>query len=515
MEEEATPKPAKAIENNNLNLSWRDGRYHRFYEVVDQLVREVQEHVWVKTGQPKRRLRGDGLAKLHYSVECLVRDCVAVVLHRKRKGEASIRLGQYYYDLNRPDQMLTYSIHIQRAFQGLKELGYLTITKEGFHDRIGRKDGTATSRLTRYIAADHLLALFSDRELKVLPVLVPQYEQPELIKVRVKQKDGDGIRRKLSVPVQETVDTQVMRSNLRLINKAQSRYWYDLEISNDELTSLQQRLADDPKDERIIRLDQRSLHRVFNDPELQTGGRFYGGWWQNIPREYRRHLAVNGKQMVELDYSNQHPSILYAQEGITRPTDCYSKVIKLSQLPNGVTISELRDTVKAAFNAMLNSPKVLKNAPTGIEPKRFGLKWRDISEAITTFHKPIAHHFYSGVGLRLQRMDSDIAEKVMVHFAKYNIAILPLHDSFLIHHGYEHELRDEMDKAFKDVVGISPKVDRKEEKKVNEMTGMETDDDFGEPVTSDIYELLASLDGHDHRLNEFFSLQNKRKSASS
>ena len=55
---EATPKPAKAIQNNNLNLSWRDARYHRFYEVVDQLVREVQEHVWVKTGQPKRRLRG-------------------------------------------------------------------------------------------------------------------------------------------------------------------------------------------------------------------------------------------------------------------------------------------------------------------------------------------------------------------------------------------------------------------------------------------------------------------------
>ena len=77
---EATSKTVNASKADNLNLSWRDTRYHRFYEVVDQLVHELQEHVWVKTGKPKRRLKGDGLGKLHYSVECLVRDCMAVVL---------------------------------------------------------------------------------------------------------------------------------------------------------------------------------------------------------------------------------------------------------------------------------------------------------------------------------------------------------------------------------------------------------------------------------------------------
>ena len=106
---EAASKPAIRKQTNSLNLSWRDARYHRFYEVVDQLVHELQEHVWVKIGKPKRRLKGDGLEKLHYSVECLVRDCMAVVLQRKRKSEAAIRKGQHYYSSNRPDQMLTYS----------------------------------------------------------------------------------------------------------------------------------------------------------------------------------------------------------------------------------------------------------------------------------------------------------------------------------------------------------------------------------------------------------------------
>ena len=109
---EAISKHVIAKETDSFNLSWRDQRYHRFYEVVDYLVQELQDHVWMKTGKPKRRLKGDGLEKLHYSVECLVRDCMAVVLQRKRKGEASIRKGQHHYSSDRPDQMLTYSIHI-------------------------------------------------------------------------------------------------------------------------------------------------------------------------------------------------------------------------------------------------------------------------------------------------------------------------------------------------------------------------------------------------------------------
>ena len=120
--EAATSKPVKTNSVDGLKLSWRDRKYHRFYEVVDQLVDELQDHVWVKKGKAKRRLKGDGLEKLFYSVECLVRDCMAVVLQRKRKSEAAIRKGQYYYSSERPDRMLTYSIHIERAFEDLVEL---------------------------------------------------------------------------------------------------------------------------------------------------------------------------------------------------------------------------------------------------------------------------------------------------------------------------------------------------------------------------------------------------------
>ena len=66
--------------NSVISLSWRDKRYQRFYEIIDRLVNQLQEHVWRENGKRKRRLAGNDLDKLHYSVECLVRDCIAVVL---------------------------------------------------------------------------------------------------------------------------------------------------------------------------------------------------------------------------------------------------------------------------------------------------------------------------------------------------------------------------------------------------------------------------------------------------
>jgi hypothetical protein len=503
---EATAKPVNASKADNLKLSWRDARYHRFYEVVDQLVDELQEHVWVKTGKAKRRLKGDGLEKLYYSVECLVRDCMAVVLQRKSEGEASIHLGQYYYAANRPNKMLTYSISIERGFKGLEELGYLSINKKGYFDHEGRKDGTPTSRLSRYIATDRLLGLFNDMELKALPAIIPLYADPALVRVRVKEQDSNGVDRKRSVTIGETPEVVTMRENLGIINKALSKYWYDLEILDEELSNLQKRLTADPENERTIRMDQRSLYRVFNDPDLQTGGRFYGGWWQNIPRGYRHHLTVNGKRMVELDYSNQHPSILYAREGVVRPADCYSGVIKPSLIIDGAAAKDVRDMVKAAFNAMLNSPKPLSRAPSEVKPSKFGLKWAQVSEAIIAFHEPIAHHFYTGVGLKLQRLDSDIAENILLHFAQRQIAILPLHDSFLMHHGYEASLTPVMSFAFEEVVGASPKIDRKEPDKVLQ-DAVDEDDPFGPMTTDDLDEILADLDvGYEHRLMAFRAL---------
>ena len=295
-----------------------------------------------------------------------------------------------------------------------------------------------------------------------------------------------------------------------------------IEIDDDELERLQVRLSEDLKDPRQIDMSRRSLYRVFNDPDLQTGGRFYGGWWQNVPREYRPYLLVNGKQMVEYDYSNQHPSILYAQAGLERPADCYRDVIKIKdlpggKLPQGKTAEDLRNLIKASFNAMLNAKKPLRNPPRDVRPKAFGLKWRDVSDAIMAFHVPIAQHFYTGVGLHLQRIDSDIAEKVMLAFIGMDAPILPLHDSFLVHNGYEGELPTVMNAASVDVIGIplnaAPKKkatsDGASAEKilmpVNAPTDIDDDADWN------ISQILDARQGWEKRLDQFFQMRHRSR----
>ena len=66
------------------------------------------------------------------------------------------------------------------------------------------------------------------------------------------------------------------------------------------------------------------LYRVFNNGSFDEGGRFYGGWWQNLPSEYRQFITINGHTTSEYDYSA--PSILamlYAELGQPLRDDAY------------------------------------------------------------------------------------------------------------------------------------------------------------------------------------------------
>ncbi len=500
------------------HLSWRDNRYKRFYEVVDQLVHEVQEHIWLGLGKRKRRVQGKELNKLHYSIECIVRDCIAVVHTRKRIGEASIYKGQYHYGANRPDQMLTYKIHVQRAFNTLKEMGYLMITRRGFYARENAQNQELTSQLTRFVATDKLLNLFHQDELFLAPLIVPQYVDPQPIKVKSRKKDEQGISRRVNHNLERSEYVETMSANLKLINKTLSKHWYDLELSNDQMDGLARLRAPKGMPPRPVMFERRSVYRVFNDPKLQTGGRFFGAWWQDIPSSYRHFLLINGKRTVEIDYSSMHPTILYAWAGKEKPSGAYSNILNPKKFPKDSYSSEensmkgFRQMIERCLNAMLNSPKPTTRPPRkkkekDSNPSDFGLTWKEVSGAILEFHEPIKDHFFSGLGGKLQRIDSNIAERTMLHFARMGIPVLPMHDSFIMHHGYEGYLREVMAQSFYEVVGVRAKIDIKtpdtKAKKLIEppidFEGMSIDEEF-----SVVLDYLS--EGHVRRLNAFQKL---------
>ena len=83
------------------------------------------------------------------------------------------------------------------------------------------------------------------------------------------------------------------------------------------------------------------------------------------------------------------------------------------------------------------------------------MSWKKFLDHIKSYHPKLKSLFGTGIGLKFQRKDSDIAEATMLHFTTRNIPILPVHDSFIMHHGYEDELRNVMDREFEKKVGTS------------------------------------------------------------
>ena len=502
-------------------ITTRDTRYSAFHKIVDSITDELQDMIWLGESKPRRRLKGEHLNKLKYSVEKLVRDSVAIKHSPKRKALASIHLGRERYKASTYNTMLTYRIHVERCFEGMIEIGYLRLEKKGYHDPAGNRF------LTRYSATSKLLSKFPAKLSKALPVFIPQDRDDNIIRVQEtfkKMVKGKEVKAKRLVEYQETSETKLMRDNLNKINTTLSHYWFDLRLDDEDFVAMQDSMLSkkqrDAGTDRQLNLSKRNMYRVFNDAEMTLGGRFYGGWWQEVPKGYRHYIVMNAKPMVEFDYANLHPRILYAEAGLTPPDDCYSGIYP--EFTEGLMPpnSSLRKTVKIALNAMLNATKPLNRPPRGFRKSDCNCSWKDLCEAILKKHQPIADKFFTGQGLRLQRIDSEIAEYVMLHFAKHDMPILPLHDSFLIRSGYEESLEQVMQEAFYHLVGSDVGIEEKKMALPNTMNKderrvwdkVQAQRANNKPNTLSIYELLAYTEtGHEKRLDTFFSLPRSTK----
>ena len=416
--------------------------------VSEQIVDELQS-IYRPQGLGKlRKLKGDRLQCLRRSVNSLIADSLPLIMGRTSSHRyASIHKRSNHYAGDRYDPSQTYKIHVVTAYEGMVWLGYLQ------EEKIGVSLRTQGKYLTRYSATRKLLKLFGDIDVELLPVLIPskRLEEPLIVKIKREEIDERGKRFNISEQVnyEDTAATQQMRSNLELINNNLERHWIDIGLKDSELHEVRRQLSQDTvrNDEypETLNLGKRYLHRSFLNTEFTSGGRFYGGWWQIIPKLFRSHILIDDKRTVELDYSGLHPAFLYAQEAQQIPDDPYDVGLNLGH----------RDIVKRAFNAMLNAEKELKRAPQKLKIRQTGITWTELSNRLSELHRPIQHHFYTGVGNYLQFRDSQIAERIMLRFIKEKAGavVLPVHDSFIVHHGYETELHGMMIEEFQRLCG--------------------------------------------------------------
>ena len=68
------------------------------------------------------------------------------------------------------------------------------------------------------------------------------------------------------------------------------------------------------------------MTRVFNgglEGNWERGGRFYGGWWQQIDKEDPAKIYINDKPTLEVDFKAFHPNLLSNELGVKLSGDPY------------------------------------------------------------------------------------------------------------------------------------------------------------------------------------------------
>lgn len=239
----------------------------------------------------------------------------------------------------------------------------------------------------------------------------------------------------------DTPETSTMRANLRRLNDL-------LQGTDIALTRPANPLTDFDDEYSGQRTD---LYRVFNCGSFEQGGRFYGGWWQHAKRHLRPFITIDGQVTVEADFKGLHPAILFAKAKLDIPPDPYAFV-------PGITDNEtLRDHAKTTFLALLNADRTTKE-PRNFDSAAHGMTAEVFRQMVKDAFPMLPGIFGSGLGRYLQREDSDIAEKIMLHFASKGVAVLPVHDSFIVAAQYKDELIRVMQTVFHERYGQIPKI---------------------------------------------------------
>ncbi|HCK03348.1 MAG TPA: hypothetical protein DHV86_01100 [Methylophilaceae bacterium] len=195
----------------------------------------------------------------------------------------------------------------------------------------------------------------------------------------------------------------------------------------------------------------RTYTRRFVKSNLKLGGRFYGPYWQTLPKKYRKLIKINGEEVVELDYNAMHLHLLYSK--LNKSLYDYYPFNK-----DPYAIPEYnRKIVKLVFTACINENCTRKNinnvggqqVSEGL-PDLFeeGLPYREMVDSLGKNHPEVAPLFYSEIGYEISYMESRVTDYIVTVLTKHKIPVLSIHDSFVVVKSKVSFLRTIMQEAF-------------------------------------------------------------------
>lgn len=355
-----------------------------------------------------------------------------------------------------------------RIIEALELLGWAE-RRRGFKNKEGKNFPTS------FRAIGELLDIFEKSKfvwremgpIKSDVIVLKGYDKETRAKEIITFKDNNQIRK--------------WRKNLQTYNHFLTQNAICLNRDNFYIDALVRKMSDQnyqvdwmfgekKKKPRIFNFLHVQLRRIFARGRFDCGGRFYGGWWQFIPSEYRRYITINGLPTVEADYSELHPRLMYLNAGLEFPDgDLYDIGLRYDGIEYNKDVEPYktsRPIIKTFINATINDDRG-KFKLHGTDYKKLKMSPKELENLVVKRHPIIKDIKGKGLGLQFQFIDSQIAEKVMVEMMNRGRVCLPVHDSFICQEEYEEELRQLMHDSYLEIIEDIPKIKESERAKVD------------------------------------------------
>jgi hypothetical protein len=374
------------------------------------------------------------------------------------------------YVVNSRYNALYISPRIRPIVHILHKIGFIDLVN-GSNDRTGSGNNNHTTRIR---AAGPLHLLFAEMGLEIFQI--DSHHQKECIILKDLDTDEEGNTIKITVngkkkkvkskPVEydDNEFTNHARSILSRYNQLLSETYIDILFLDEPFITRTNKYN---KIQKIpINQQNKFVRRIFSRRKWDKNGRFYGGWWQQIPSHLRRQIAINNLPTVEVDYKGLHASILAAEHGQYNKTgDIYSlgdqvfehfDLKKQRQLVKFLVLTAINAKDKgSAFSAFRSG------CPTGTPEK--SLKNLQLEQLLTAFinkHPYLEENLCNDEGIRLMFLDSQITSIIIETFTDMKKPILSIHDSYIVQTTDTDLLREIMKKASLSVVGVDLSADQ-------------------------------------------------------
>ena len=357
------------------------------------------------------------------------------------------------------------SITLRAKHYSKKEYGYKNFKKvvDALKDKdfIKIKLGTEyAGKVTRIFPSDILVAKF--KRIGFRWRYYPHDKKTEVILVKDKIEIDNKLK-KVTVSTPNTKQAKQHRENLNKINNELAKHCIALDLDDKALSIIDKKLIENTKKKNKGKSRKEKIHhslnfsnvtlkRIFSKNSLEIHGRFYHGWWQTVPKEYRHHITIDGYKTAEVDFSAISLRLLYAKEGVAVPDnrELYDIGLKGSK----AYLKRARELIKKFINAIINDKKgIFRLDDNKLEELK--LEHEELKTKVYKYHKPIIKYFGTGIGLSLMYTESLIAEDVMLFFLKQGVIVLPIHDSFIVRSGYQSSLEAQMKISFKKIVNAT------------------------------------------------------------